>query len=211
MKRLMAKINRADCVAVRTILLTICLLGLVSAGHAQVEGPAADTPFLPGLDAVSGTDEPVGGALQSGWYQLLQTLTALGIVLVAICAVIWIVRRFVGRAPMLLDRRVGRVVGRLYLSPKNVIFLVHIADRILVVGTAANEIACLTEITDPATVGQIVEGRATFAKSLDQANRHIAARAGSGRAPETVEEHIEDIGQQLERLKTLDENETETS
>jgi flagellar biogenesis protein FliO len=134
----------------------------------------------------------------------------LGIVLVCICLVIWVIRRFAGHTPMLLDKRVGRVVGRLYLSPKNVIFLVHVADRILVVGTAQNAIECLAEITDPAAVGRIVEGRDTFAESLDKAARHIAAEPSRRRARASVEEHIEDIGQQLERLKALEENETET-
>jgi len=101
-------------------------------------------------------------------------------------------------------------VGRLYLSPKNVIFLVHVADRILVVGTAQNAIECLAEITDPAAVGRIVEGRDTFAESLDKATRDIAAEPGARRAPASVEEHIEDIGQQLERLKALEKDETET-
>ncbi len=145
-----------------------------------------------------------------GWFDLLQTLIALGIVLVGICIVVWVLKRFVGHTPMMVDRRVGRVVGRLHLSPKNVIFLVHVADRILVVGTTPNAIACLAEISDPATVGQIVEGRRSFDESLKRASRHIADESGAGGAPETIEEHIEDIDRQLERLKALEEHETES-
>jgi len=171
----------------------------------------ADTePFLPLLDAEEETPATVGAGLGSGWFQFLETLMALGIVLVCICIVIWVIRRFVGHTPMLLDKRVGRVVGRLYLSPKNVIFLVHVADRILVVGTAQNAIECLSEITDPAAVGRIVEGRDTFGESLDKATRDIAAEPSAGRAPASIEEHIEDVGQQIERLKALGKDETET-
>jgi flagellar biogenesis protein FliO len=180
--------------------------GLSESDSAVVESE----PFLPGLDVENDTATSVGSGLGSGWLQFLETLVVLGIVLVCICLVIWVIRRFVSHTPMLLDKRVGRVVGRLYLSPKNVIFLVHVADRILVVGTAQNAIECLAEITDPAAVGRIVEGRDTFAGSLDKATQHIAAERGVRRAPASVEDHIEDIGQQLERLKALEEDETET-
>lgn len=227
-KRLLTDPTRADVVAVRVSILVVCLLiGALSAG-AQQEAAEEDAsrlptglsasdsgvvemePFLPGLDVENETTTSVGAGLGPGWLQFLETLMALGIVLVCICLVIWVIRRFVSHTPMLIDKRVGRVVGRLYLSPKNVIFLVHVADRILVVGTAQNAIECLAEITDPAAVGRIVEGGDTFAESLDKATRHIAAEPVVRRVPASVEEHIEDIGQQLERLKALEEHETET-
>lgn len=236
MKRLLANPTRADVVAVRVSILVVCLLiAALTAGAQQdtavgeatrqesrplaelTEGELAvaevteSQPFLPGLDVENETTTFVGSNLGSGWLQFLETLMVLGIVLVCICLVIWVIRRFAGHTPMLLDKRVGRVVGRLYLSPKNVIFLVHVADRILVVGTAQNAIECLAEITDPAAVGHIVEGRDTFAESLDKATQHIAAEPGARRAPASIEEHIEDIGQQMERLKALEKDETETS
>jgi len=214
----------------RVSLLVVCLvLGALSVGAQQddvsargepplpseeqpaavTSEPAADdsSPFLAGLDA-DVDDEPGDDRPTSGWLQLFEVLTALCIVLVGICVVVWVLRKFVSRAPVLLDRRIGQVVGRLYLSPKNVVFLVQIADRILVVGAAPNAMTCLAEITDPDVVAQIVERRATFAESLGQAGRRIAAQAVR-RAPESVEEHIEDIEHQLERLKALGENEAE--
>ena len=232
MNRLLTCPTQADVVAVRVSVLVVCLLiGVLTAGAQQDtavddatrqasrlapgssesnSAVAESEPFLPGLDVENEPATSVGAGLGSGWFQFLETLVALGIVLICICLVIWVIRRFFSHTPMVLDKRVGRVVGRLYLSPKNVIFLVHVADRILVVGTAQNAIECLAEITDPAAVGRIVEGRDTFAESLDKATRHIAAEPDVRGTPASVEEHIEDIGQQLERLKALEEDETET-
>jgi len=233
-KRPVTNPTRADVVAVRASMLVVCLLICTLTGGAQQDATVEEAarqgsrprvaltesettvadvdeiePFLPLLDVEEETPGTIGSGPGSGWFQFLETLMALGIVLVCICIVIWVIRKFVGHTPMLLDKRVGHVVGRLYLSPKNVIFLVHVADRILVVGTAPNAIECLAEITDPGAVGRIVEGRDTFAESLDKARQGMSAEPAARRAPASVEEHIEDIGHQIERLKALEEDETE--
>ena len=50
-----------------------------------------------------------------------------------------------------------RVIGHLYLNPKQVLYLVEVADRVLVISATENSISTLSEITD----AEIVESLRT--------------------------------------------------
>ncbi len=153
---------------------------------------------------------------ESGLVQFLEAVVSLGIVLVAICLLVWLFKKVLGRTPMLVDRRVGQVIGRMYLSPKNVIYLVHLADRVLVVGVSSSSMTCLSEIVDKSAVAAITAGGESFLdtlgradKSMDTGENAVAPSARSG-SPESIEEHMDDINSQIERLRALGKNESET-
>lgn len=153
--------------------------------------------------------EGTGGG-KRGLVDVLQALISLGIVLAGVCLLVWLLKRFVVGTPVLLDKRVGRVVGRIYLSPKNVVYLVHLADRVLVVGASSASLTCLAEIRDQAVVERIVAGTETFADTFDRANRSMAAEGMAVTPPDTLDEHMEDIESQITRLRTLGDHESET-
>lgn len=140
----------------------------------------------------------------------LESLIALAIVLAGICLLVWVLKRFVVRTPVLLDKRVGRVVGRIYLSPKNVVYLVRLADRVLVIGASTTTLTCLSEITDPAVVEEIAAGSGAFSDTLDLASRSISEEDTSVPPPTTIDGHMEDIESQISRLRTLGDHESET-
>lgn len=151
------------------------------------------------------TDEGGGGLVA-----FFQTLISLGIVLVGICLLVWMLKKFVIGTPVLLDKRVGRVVGRIYLSPKNIVYLVRLADRVLVIGASTASLTCLAEITDPAVVEEISTDAETFTDTLDRANRSMSAESGSVPPRENMDGHMEDIESQISRLRALGEHESET-
>jgi flagellar biogenesis protein FliO len=188
-------------------------IGLANTAAATVPFFDQTTAFPddPDENSLAILDGTADGRSRYGLVQFLETMMSLGIVLVAICLIIWLLRKFVGRTPMLLDRRVGHVIGRIYLSAKNVIYLVQLADRVLVIGASAASMTCLAEITDQAVIEQMTAGGGqTFLDVLGRANSAMTAEKEPAETSGTIEEHMEDIESQISRLRALGENEPNT-
>lgn len=73
--------------------------------------------------------------------------------------VLYMVRQYTAKQ---LTQQAGaqfRVLGQLALQPKKRIYLLLVADKILVIGAAEQSMVTLAEISDPATVTALIEAK----------------------------------------------------
>jgi flagellar biogenesis protein FliO len=126
------------------------------------------------------------------------------------CIAVWLYKRLTRGTPLFPDQKVGRVISKIYLNPKAVLYLVKVADRILVIGTNPATISLITEIADPDLVKEIEQkqpeaaaARAPFAGYLRQFRGRFSGVQQAGEEDAKLEEHLRDIKDQMARLKTL--------
>lgn len=88
---------------------------------------------------------------------LIKASLVLGGMIVVLAGVLAVVRRFTG-AKVTASGGAGqfRVLDRMSLSPKHTIYLVLVAKKILIVGTADSAISLLCEISDEKEVSEIL-------------------------------------------------------
>lgn len=86
---------------------------------------------------------------------IVRTIFSLAIVLGLLYATLWLIKKLTGGSMGPFSEGPLRVVGRIYLSPKAVIYFVRIVDELLVIGANAGNISLLTTITDEHQIGQI--------------------------------------------------------
>lgn len=128
------------------------------------------------------------------------TLTAL---VAALGAVLYVVRRYTA---VQLTQHTGaqfRVIGQLALQQKRQIYLLLVADKILVVGAADHSITTLSEITDPATIAALIEAK-TPTSPLSSL---WASRKGTGSSSSSLTEHPQGILSFSEFLKSFGKKE----
>lgn len=90
---------------------------------------------------------------------LLKAFFTLAAIVAVLCVVLVFVRRY---AAGQITRNAGtqfRVIGQLALQPKKQVYLLLVADRLLIVGAADQSMTTLAEITDPDTIAALVEQR----------------------------------------------------
>lgn len=97
---------------------------------------------------------------------IVRTIFSLAIVLGLLYATLWLIKKLTGGSMGPFAQGPLRVVGRVYLSPKAVIYFVRLVDELLVIGTNAGNISLLTTITDEQQVAQIEE-------ALKSAQTHV--------------------------------------
>lgn len=135
---------------------------------------------------------------------------ALLLVIALLCVAVWLFKRVTKGAPLFLDQKAGRVVGRIYLNPKAILYLVKIGDRILVIGANPTTISLITEITDSEVVKEFERKQpvptasgSPFASYIRQFHARFSGAQQAAGEEATLEEHLRDIRDQMEKLKTL--------
>jgi len=101
----------------------------------------ADEPPTPPTAAVE-TPAP------ETWSPLETTMRAvfgLLVVLALLFVLAWLAKRFGRNSPLLAGNNLGRVMGKIYLSPRASLHFVRAGDRILVVGVTANSVSPVAE------------------------------------------------------------------
>lgn len=116
---------------------------------------------------------------------ILWTTVKLAGVLVAMVAVLIIVKRLSLRAGLGIDgRAAGRIVHTIRLGPRTYIAFLYVPQVILILGVTPNQISTLMRITDPETVDRILhkpESDAGFYRVLKDRMKHFC---GEGTANE---------------------------
>jgi flagellar biogenesis protein FliO len=107
----------------------------------------------------------------------LELFLYLGAIVVLIVLILVFFKRIIPGSHRLFQSKVVEVLGRTYLAPKQGLFLVKLADRILVLGVTGNSINVLSEITEEEEVAKIREltGRSR-PESITSAFRSIFSR-----------------------------------
>ena len=112
--------------------------------------PPAESYSLEEDDAsASGTDSP-RPVEPSALGLLLKVGLTLALLIGALLGVAYLFRRF-GPGGIGLLRPSGpiRILARSSLPPKHILYLIHVGDRILLVGSSGDHLITLTEISDP--------------------------------------------------------------
>lgn len=174
--------------------------------------PAADwLEREPVLFQAGGEGEALGRTPELNFLDSLKKMAvALLIVIALLCFAIWLFKRVTKGVPLFLDQNVGRVIGRIYLSPKAILYIVKIADRILIVGANPTAINLITEIADPVIVKEMertrLEGRPTrspFASYMSQFHDRFSGPKQASEEDAKLEEHLRDIKDQMAKLSAL--------
>lgn len=144
------------------LLAALLLLGPIMSRSAPAEGESAQS----GSSApTAGFEDRGAGYLpysdpspfgSSGFLgAVARTAFSLVVVLGLLYAILWFLKKVTSRSGTSGANESIRVMGRLYLNPKTVIYFVKLGDELLVVGTNAGNIALLAEIREERRIVQI--------------------------------------------------------
>ena len=86
---------------------------------------------------------------------VVRTIFSLAIVLGLLYATLWFIRKVTGSVAGPSTQGAARVVGRIYLSPKVVVYFLRLLDKLLIIGTSAGSISLLATIEDEHEITQI--------------------------------------------------------
>jgi flagellar biogenesis protein FliO len=123
------------------------------------EEAAASSPLIeqrplgasPDASGADDADTGLGGG--QGW--VLNTLTALGLVIGLVLLLRFGITKFGGRVATAQSRSV-EVLSRTSVAPKNHVLLLRVGGRVLVVGDSGSGLRTLTEIEDPDEVASLL-------------------------------------------------------
>ena len=141
---------------------------------------------------------------------IVRTIFSLALVLGLLYATLWVIKRFSGGVTGPASAGSVRVVGRIYLSPKIVVYFLKLADELLVIGTNAGTISLLTSITDEDVISRIESDLKSdragagapgfprlFDRSLDRFQKNMEGD------PSMFEDQLRTLNDQIGRLKGL--------
>jgi flagellar biogenesis protein FliO len=86
---------------------------------------------------------------------IARIIFSLALVLGLLYATLWAIKRFSGGMAGPTTGGAVHLVGRIYLSPKIVVYFLKLADELLVIGTNAGNISLLTSVTDEDAIHRI--------------------------------------------------------
>jgi len=112
---------------------------------------------------------------RSAGMSLLRAIAATCIVVALILVCYYLANRYGKKSPLFAGSGLGRILGRVHLSPKAELYFVRVKNRVLVVGVTANEVSRVAEFdaamfddAQPAAapLEKSVAPRSAFAKEL---------------------------------------------
>ena len=137
-------------------------------------------------------------------------LVALLLVIALICVAFFVLKRLMGGTPILLDQKLGRVIGRIYLSPKAVLYLVKVGGKVLLIGTTPTTIGLIAEISSDEIVAEMKRtppesgsARMPFAGHVSQFLSRFSGPQRTGDEEAKLEEYLRDIKGQMAKLSAL--------
>jgi flagellar biogenesis protein FliO len=86
---------------------------------------------------------------------IVRAMFSLVVVLTLLYAALWVIKKMTASTMGIPSEGLLRVVGRIYLNPKVIIYFVKIVDKLLVVGVNSGNISLLTTIDDEHEIVQI--------------------------------------------------------
>lgn len=222
------------------VLATLVLVGAARAEDlpsGKSEDPAggdAYGPFLPekeentaGREAPSGIEDrrlftdlveeagtDVRALPDSDWDPILAVLGWLGVVMVALVVFLWILRKGLRRSGILHGNDAVRLLGRLPLSPRQSVHFLKVANRVLVVGSVAEGLVPLGEVTDEKGVDLLVAGAPmekatsvarTFGRFLKEETRRDSGQEEEDRAEALPESKVSyrSVEAEIQNLREL--------
>ncbi len=173
-------------------------------GRPAVLEPDGSIPAAPAGSAV-------GGSSSQAW--ILQTLTALGLVVALILLVRWLITRVSGAAGGVGVGGVVEVLGRQMIGPRMHLVFLRVGDRIVIASQSAAGLQPLTELTDPQEAAIFLSRlQASRPASISQGFKQLLGRfetqhegddSGDGEADEPVSRARDEVTGLLARLRAM--------
>ncbi|HOZ47419.1 MAG TPA: flagellar biosynthetic protein FliO [Candidatus Hydrogenedentes bacterium] len=153
-----------------------------------------------------------------GWQSVLRAVSGLCLVVAAILLGSYLLRRYGRRTPLLAGAELGRVLGKIYLSPKVSLHFVQTGGQVLVVGVSQSGISLISEF-DAAAFGALLEtpeshgrsgegnaapstsGEADSARKAFLAELEASARELRDSKTPAADEDIDSLRQDIVRLQ----------
>ena len=145
--------------AIFCLLMVLCPPSpTIGQDNGQAPGTASDSISQSPDDLGAGYlpySEPTQYGAGGLFGAIVRTIFSLALVLGLLYVTLWVIKRFSGGATGPTAAGSVHVVGRIYLSPKVVVYFLRLADELLVIGTNAGSISLLTSITDEDAISRI--------------------------------------------------------
>jgi len=140
---------------------------------------------------------------------IMRTIFSLAVVLGLLYVTLWFIRKVTGTVAGSSSQGAVRVVGRIYLSPKIVVYFLRLLDRLLVVGTSGGSISLLMTIEDEREIALIEDAlkglygtgpgfSRLFDKSMAKFQKALESREDSG-----FDDQLRTLNDQIGRLRGL--------
>ena len=166
--------------------------------ETAVVGGAADVEKQRVSHSADGDGKPAGKPnVGLGWPEILQTLLALGVVIVLIFLTRWVLRRM-GPRRLAGGSGVMQVLASAPLSGRGQMILVKLGTRLVLVGIIGQTMTALTEITDPSEAAAVA---AAAEQQGTDSLKNIFRTQGRQRSP---------LGQVAQQLKSKLEKKQES-
>ena len=162
---------------------------------------------------VNSSASAAGGAAaasDSSW--ILQTITALGVVLALIVALRFVIQRVTGLRPAPMTTRLVEVLARSPIAPRTHLLFLRIHQRIVVATQSPAGMQTLTELTDPQEVAAIMaQVQAARPASISRSFQHLLGRLDRDYVPDepadgaepTVDRTRDEVNGLLARIRNL--------
>lgn len=141
---------------------------------------------------------------------LARTIFALAVVLGLLYVVLWGLRKITANTAVSATGDSIRVVGRMYLNQKNIIYFLRLLDELLVLGASSGNITLLTTIKDPILIERIenslkgvrpyASGK-LFSRFFDKSMHRF--QKVLEKEDDTFDDQIQELETQIGRLKGL--------
>lgn len=197
--------------AVTLLLALLMTLPATCPAHAADQDPSHDPSVSSAEDRGAGylpysDPKPLGSGGLFG--AVARTIFSLAIVLGLLYVTLWVIRKFTGGSTGPLSESSLRVVGRVYLSPKAVVYFLKLVDELLVVGVNAGGISLLSTIKDEqrmAAIEQALKGAQMpaprFSRFFDRSMQRFQKPLERDEAG--FDEQLRGIDEHISRLKGL--------
>ncbi len=191
------------------LLLCLSLPAVGQNGGASPKAPTSQDAEGGGAGYLPYSEpQPLGAGGLFG--AILRAAFSLAIVIGLMYATLWLIRKFTGGATGAASGGAVRVVGRIYLSPKVVVYFLRLADELLVVGSNAGGVSLLTSIKDEGDIERIendlrsasaqISGPA-FSRFFDRSMTRFQKTLGREDSP--FDDQLRTLNEQIGRLKGL--------
>jgi flagellar biogenesis protein FliO len=210
MRQLEARTLELVCSGTLVALLATCWAVLPVCASEQVAEPKKSEVDVRGVGMIQvfapeesnaggrTVNRESGGHSPSALSMVARTGFWLGLIIVMLCGVVALARKFLPRPMGMFKSPAVELLGRSYLDAKRCIYLLKVGGRILVVGSSESGLSCLSEVASPDEVaclaatarsglsGAQVE-RGTFGQTFARRVARIFSSGGT-RVPEPVDE-----------------------
>mgnify|MGYP001156748189 CR=1 FL=1 len=143
------------------ILLTLALLPLSAVGQTEQgkQEPLSylNLPLQPRSESTQSRQTASQNNYIPGFNEsMVRMFGSLAVVLSLFLGFVWVVKKKQGRSRQPLNQNMLTVIGQTHLTKDHTLHVVKLGERLLLVSAGESKVTCLTELTDPVEIEQLL-------------------------------------------------------